>query len=35
VFGVPWYRLLVNHAPLDAKSARELTDVVVRAAGAG
>jgi AcrR family transcriptional regulator len=32
VFGVLWYRLLVDHAPLDAKAARQLTDLVVRAA---
>jgi AcrR family transcriptional regulator len=34
VFGVLWYRLLVNHAPLDTESARQLTDLVVRAATA-
>ena len=32
VFGVLWYRLLVGHVPLDNKAARELTDLVVRAA---
>jgi AcrR family transcriptional regulator len=32
VFGVLWYRLLVDHAPVDAKAARQLTDLVVRAA---
>jgi AcrR family transcriptional regulator len=31
VFGVLWYRLLVQHAPLDAKAARALTAHVVRA----
>jgi AcrR family transcriptional regulator len=32
VFGVLWYRLLVDHAPVDAKAACQLTDLVVRAA---
>jgi AcrR family transcriptional regulator len=31
IFGVLWYRLLVDHAPLDTKSARQLSDLVVRA----
>ena len=31
VFGVLWYRLLVDHAPLDTKSARQLSELVVRA----
>lgn len=35
VFGVLWYRLLVDHAPLDARSAGELTDLVVRAVRRG
>jgi AcrR family transcriptional regulator len=31
VFGVLWYRLLVDHAPLDAKAARQLTELILRA----
>lgn len=31
VFGVLWYRLLVRHAPLDAKAARALTAHLLRA----
>jgi AcrR family transcriptional regulator len=31
IFGVLWYRLLVDHAPLDGKAARDLTDLIVRA----
>lgn len=33
VFGVLWYRLLVGHAPLTPKSARALSDLVLRAVG--
>jgi hypothetical protein len=31
VFGVLWYRLLLDHAPLDDAAARDLTALVVRA----
>lgn len=31
VYGVLWYRLLVDHAPLDAAAGRQLTDLVLRA----
>jgi AcrR family transcriptional regulator len=32
VYGVLWYRLLVDHLPLDASAGRELADLLVRAA---
>jgi AcrR family transcriptional regulator len=32
VFGVLWYRLLLDHAPLDEAAGRQLADVIVRAA---
>lgn len=32
VFGVLWYRLLLEHTPLDDTAARELASLVVRAA---
>ena len=32
VFGVLWYRLLLDHAPLDAAAGRQLATLVVRAA---
>lgn len=35
VFGVLWYRLLVDHLPLNPKSARQLTDLIIRAARSG
>ncbi|MFI7190702.1 TetR/AcrR family transcriptional regulator [Nocardia nova] len=31
VYGVLWYRLLLDHAPLDDESGRQLADFVVRA----
>nr|WP_227983254.1 TetR/AcrR family transcriptional regulator C-terminal ligand-binding domain-containing protein [Nocardia spumae] len=31
VYGVLWYRLLLDHAPLDAESGRQVADFVVRA----
>jgi AcrR family transcriptional regulator len=33
VYGVLWYRLLLDHAPLDEESGRRLAALVVRAAG--
>jgi AcrR family transcriptional regulator len=35
VFGVLWYRLLLDHAPLDDAAAHDLAALVVRAADAG
>jgi AcrR family transcriptional regulator len=35
VFGVLWYRLLLDHAPLDDAAARDLSALVVRAAAPG
>jgi hypothetical protein len=32
VFGVLWYRLLLDHAPLDDEAGRQLATLVVRAA---
>jgi AcrR family transcriptional regulator len=31
VYGVLWYRLLLDHAPLDEEAGRQLADLVVRA----
>ncbi|WP_279581882.1 hypothetical protein [Fodinicola feengrottensis] len=33
VYGVLWYRLLLDHAPLSEAAGRELAALVVRAAG--
>jgi AcrR family transcriptional regulator len=33
VYGVLWYRLFVDHAPLNEKAGRQLTDLVMRAVG--
>jgi AcrR family transcriptional regulator len=33
VYGTLWYRLLLDHAPLDEESGRRLAELVVRAAG--
>jgi hypothetical protein len=32
IYGVLWYRLLVEHAPLDDSTARDLAALVTRAA---
>ncbi|MEU1112537.1 TetR/AcrR family transcriptional regulator C-terminal ligand-binding domain-containing protein [Streptomyces sp. NPDC005866] len=31
VYGVLWYRLLLDHAPLDEAAGRQLASLVVRA----
>jgi hypothetical protein len=33
VYGAMWYRLLMRHAPLDARFAEELTQAVIQATG--
>jgi AcrR family transcriptional regulator len=35
VYGVLWYRLLVDHAPLNEKAGQQLTDLVMRTVGYG
>jgi AcrR family transcriptional regulator len=34
-FGVLWYRLLIDHAPLTERAGREVAELLVRAAGRG